>query len=158
MKSGVLRSVGHNLADSLASGICLLIGYREVSVFADAMRSPQKYVEVDFLNGIVTEGKASDSLTKAVYEYSKSLDKFCKKSGARAENFAALAARFHYGATERIVEVLVADTRGIFSIDTYVGVPLRRRRTQDKLGRIRRSPGRVWHIELPDFSSTPRRR
>ncbi len=37
MKHAVLKSVAHNIADSLASGIGLMIGIYEMDVFGDPM-------------------------------------------------------------------------------------------------------------------------
>ena len=36
MKFDELRSIGHNIADSLASGIGLLIGYYQMDIFGEA--------------------------------------------------------------------------------------------------------------------------
>lgn len=41
MKHDVLRSVAHNVAASLASGVGLLIGVHQLDVFGDARRSPR---------------------------------------------------------------------------------------------------------------------
>jgi hypothetical protein len=51
MKLGELKSVGHNIADSFASGIGLLIGHYEMNVFAEAASEPEGFVVVDFLEG-----------------------------------------------------------------------------------------------------------
>ena len=66
MKHDQLRSIAHNIADSLASGIGLLIGVYEMDIFGEASTSKQGFITVDFLNGTTAGGTASDSLMKAI--------------------------------------------------------------------------------------------
>jgi hypothetical protein len=47
MKFGTLKSIGHNIAESLASGIGMMIGVYEMDVFGEAAAAPQGYIEVD---------------------------------------------------------------------------------------------------------------
>jgi len=51
VKHSVLTSIGHNFADSLASGIGLMIGVYAMDVFGEAACSPEGFIEVDFLTG-----------------------------------------------------------------------------------------------------------
>ena len=51
MKHDELRSVAHNAAASLASGVSFLLGYYELNVFEAAKQSPTGYVIVDLLQG-----------------------------------------------------------------------------------------------------------
>ncbi len=51
MKFDELRSIGHNIADSLASGTGLLIGIYGTDIFGEASRSPERFITVDFLTG-----------------------------------------------------------------------------------------------------------
>ncbi len=51
MKHAVLTSVAHNIADSLASGIGLMIGVYEMDIFGEAAHSSEGFIEVDFLTG-----------------------------------------------------------------------------------------------------------
>jgi hypothetical protein len=49
MKHAELRSIVHNVADSLASGIGLMIGVYNSDTFGEAARSPSGLITVDFL-------------------------------------------------------------------------------------------------------------
>lgn len=53
MKHAELRSIVHNVADSLGSGIGLMIGHYEMDVYGDAERSRERAITVDFLHGVV---------------------------------------------------------------------------------------------------------
>jgi hypothetical protein len=59
MKFGTLISIGHNIADSLASGIGMMIGVYEMDVFSEAAATPEGFIEVDFLTGRSTGGNVS---------------------------------------------------------------------------------------------------
>jgi hypothetical protein len=54
MKFGTLKSIGHNVADSLASGVGLMIGVYEMDVFGEVTSTPEGFIEVDFLTGDTT--------------------------------------------------------------------------------------------------------
>jgi hypothetical protein len=56
MKFDELRSIGHNIADSLASGIGLLIGFYDMNIFHEAHRSREGFITVDFLTGKTSGG------------------------------------------------------------------------------------------------------
>jgi hypothetical protein len=79
MKFDALRSIGHNIADSLGSGIGPLIGVYGTDIFDEARRSPERCIVVDFLSGKVTRGKASRSLLRAVALYGDALPALCQK-------------------------------------------------------------------------------
>ena len=51
MKFNELKSIGHNIADSLASGIGLLTGDYDFDVFGEAAGSPEGFILVDLLTG-----------------------------------------------------------------------------------------------------------
>jgi hypothetical protein len=54
MKHGELRAIGHNLADSLARGVCFVIGHFDTDVYGEAALSPGGALTIDFLGGRVT--------------------------------------------------------------------------------------------------------
>jgi hypothetical protein len=137
MKFDELKSIGHNIADSLASGIGLLIGVYEMDVFGEATRSPEGFITVDFLNGTSEGGTPSPSLAAAIRLYRDALVDLCEKHGTSPSAFRELTARYsidRYGGRFR---VSVQDQQGHHSVDEYVGVPGRRVRVLDHLGRIR---------------------
>jgi hypothetical protein len=143
MKLGELRSIGHNIADSVASGIGLLVGVYEMNVFGEARRSPERCIVVDFLSGRVIKGRASPYLVRAIALYGKALPAFCAKHRASSTIFRELTAQYTVDAYGPRFAVTVEDNEGRRAVDEYVGVPGRRIRTVDHLGRVRRKPGRV---------------
>lgn len=134
MKLGELKSVGHNIADSFASGIGLLVGVYEMNVFAEAASGPEGFIVVDFLAGSTSSKAASASLRKAIRRYRDALPELCSKHGLDVSNIARLEARF---GTDSVYgphfTVTVESADGKRSTDKYVGVPgkrLRRRAQQ----------------------------
>ncbi len=79
MKLGELKSLGHNLADSFASGIGLLVGVYAMDVFAEAAASDQGYIEINFLDASASGSAVSATLQGAIESYSNALPAFCKK-------------------------------------------------------------------------------
>jgi hypothetical protein len=137
MKFDELRSMAHNIADSLASGFGELIGVYEMDVFGEAGRSPEGFIEVDFLTGTSSGGHPSAYLTRAIALYGEALPSLCEKHGTSPSAVRQLRARyFTKGLSTRFV-VTVEDTEGRRSTDEYVGLPGRRARVLDSLGRIR---------------------
>jgi len=94
MKFVALKSVGHSIADSLASGICLLIGYYEIDIFVEAAGSSAGYIEVDFLTGATAGSPASSGLLRAVDLFREVVPEQCKKQGAEYSRLAKLTVRF----------------------------------------------------------------
>lgn len=131
MKFGELKSIGHNIADSLASGIGLLIGYYETDIFGEASRSPEGFIVVDFLNGTSEGGRPSGSLAQAITLYRHALRNLCFRHGVEASEFKTLKVKFGvhavYGGH---FTVTVEDQKGRQSTDSYVGAPGRRVRTR----------------------------
>lgn len=127
MRFEVLKSVGHNIADSLASGIGMLIGVYDMDVFAEAAASAEGFIGVDFLTGSMTGSPASPTLRHAVDLYRGALPTLCAKQGVEFSKIAAVSARFGsdivYG---RHFTVTVRDDQGRSSTDQYVGTPGRR--------------------------------
>jgi hypothetical protein len=129
MRFGALKAVGHNIADSLASGIGLMIGVYEMDVFGEAAAGAEGYIEVDFLHGVTSGSPASRKLLRAISLYRDALPEFCQKHGLNVESFKTLRARFGvdrvYG---RHFAVTVENRLGKRSTDRYLGVPGRRLR------------------------------
>jgi hypothetical protein len=142
VRRAVLTSIGHNIADSLASGCGLLIGVYEMDVFGEAANTPDGFLEVDFLSGTVSGGRPSRTLTEAVRLYSQALPELCDRQGAKVDDFAELTARYSGRHPGVRFSVAVTDRLGNRSIDEYVGVPGARPKVLDPLGRVRRIRGR----------------
>lgn len=137
MKHNQLRSIGHNIADSLASGIGLLIGCYNFDVFGEARNSSEGFITVDFLNGTTSGSPVSETLAKAVTLYRDALPALCEKHKVSISGFRQLTARYSRDAIGGRVQVTIEDKNGRCSVDEYVGIPLRRLKTVDNLGRIR---------------------
>lgn len=142
MKHDQLRSIGHNLADSLASGLCLIIGYYPTDIYGEAARSEAGALTVDFLAGQVIGRKESGSLEEAVALFQKALPDFCSRNGASLDDFRELSARF-FARPWQGFNVTVEDSSGVRSVTQYLGSPGARPMGMDNLGRIRRKPFRI---------------
>lgn len=129
MKLGTLKAIGHNFADSFASGIGLLIGYYAMDVFAEAAAAKEGHLTVDFLNGTTSGSPASVSLQRAVELYRDVLPEFCARHGVDTNNIRVLRARFGTDAAYGPhFTVTVEDGVGRRSIDRYIGMPGKRLR------------------------------
>lgn len=126
MKFDVLRSIGHNIADSFASGLGLMIGVYAMDVFGEAKASTEGFIEVDFLDGSTSGGPVSPSLANAARLYSKALPDLCHKQGATADAFRVLSARFFTQDHQPRYSVTIEDLVGRRVIDDYMGVPGKR--------------------------------
>jgi hypothetical protein len=138
MKIGTLQSIAHNIADSLGSGIGLLIGVYTMNIFHEARRSRNRYLLVDFLNGRIWGGVPSRSLARAIKLYRDALPQLCAKHGASREDFRELTARYSGAGGEGRIVVTIRDSRGRRRVLEYVGSPARRVRVMDRLGRVRK--------------------
>lgn len=129
MRLGILKSIGHNIADSLASGIGLLIGIYEMDVFAEAAAGDAGYIKVDFLKGLSTGSAASARLSRAITLYRDALPSFCLKHGVDSQDIQKLEVRFGTDAAYGPhFTVTVAASNGRSSTDRYVGIPGKRLR------------------------------
>ena len=155
MKHDHLCAIGHNLADSMASGLAFVIGCHQLDVFGEAASSPGGVIEVDFLSGGIVRGKASENLKAAAARFAKVLPVFCQKNGAEAADFEALSAAFEVTVLGPRVSLVVTDRNGHSSTTEYAGVPLKRVRVLDNLGRIRRAPRRAGAKDVETAALRP---
>lgn len=148
MKFGELRSIGHNIADSLASGIIgLLVGYDKLDIFGEASRSPDRFIIADFLAGRCSAGTPSPSLARAIALYKDALASLCSRHGTSVSAFRELTTRYSVDSHGRRFVVTVEDRQGHRAADEYVGIPGKRVRVLDHLGRVRRKPRRARHVD-----------
>ena len=143
MKFGVLRPIGHNIADSLASGIGLPIGVYLTDIFGEANGSREGFIEVDFLAGTSTGGRPSPSLAKAIVLYRDALSKICESHSIDLSAFTKLRARYSGVFLGQRFVVTVEDRAGRIAVDNYEGLGGRRPLRLDPLGRVRRDRGRI---------------
>jgi hypothetical protein len=138
-KHDELRSIAHNVADSLANGIGVLIGVYEMYVFEEANRSKEGYITVDFLSGTTTGAIPSASLADAIGKYRDALPGLCASHGASVSLFRELTAKFaSRNGYQNTVLVTIEDQNGRRSTDEYAELPLRRTKELDDQGRVRR--------------------
>jgi len=148
MKIGTLRAIAHNIADSLGSGIGMLIGVYEMNVFGEAKKSPGGVITIDFLAAKATHGKVSPAMAAAIAKYRKALPNLCARHGASIEDFKSLTARYSTDSFNRRIVVRVRDRVGRCYVDEYIGTPARRVKVTDRLGRIRTKRGRIRNIKV----------
>jgi hypothetical protein len=139
MKFNSLRAIGHNVADSLGSGICFLVGIYDCDVYGESRAHPGGCIAVDFLRGEVTSGPVSAQLAGAIAAYRDGLAELCIRHGTSLGAFSELTARFSEDGYGPRVTVIVADHIGHQAKDEYVGRPARRVRRLDDRGRVRKS-------------------
>jgi hypothetical protein len=140
VKHAELRSIVHNVGDSLGSGIGLLIGVYEMDVYGEASRSQDGSLTIDLLAGRVTEGTASSSLAEAVSMYRDALAKLCSKAGGSISELREATVRYWSDPLGCRFAVTIEDTSGRRSTTEYVGVPGKRPKVMDALGRLRPKP------------------
>jgi hypothetical protein len=138
VKFGTLKSIGHNIADSLASGIGMMIGAYEMDVFGEAAATPESFIDVDFITGEASGGQLSRELEQSLKLYAKALPGLCARHGADISEFRQLTARFSSQSMGVGFTVTIEDQHGRRSTDDYIGLPGRRPKVLDQLGRVRR--------------------
>ena len=139
MRYGRLCSVAHAMADSLASGICLMIGHYSVDVFACAARSPGAELSVDFLTGKV-EGVASQNVLDAVLAFRDRMPEFCREQGVAFADFRRCEAVYIVRPVGAETHLIVEDRLGKTTLTEFMGTPLQRKRVLGPHGAKRRVP------------------
>src|SRR5215471_817318 len=94
MKFDELRSIAHNISDSLASGVGLLIGVYATEIFGEARRSAEGFIAVDFLTGTSTGARTSKKLSDAIAKYHDALVDLCAKHNTSIDQFRQLTTRY----------------------------------------------------------------
>ncbi len=123
VKFGELKSIGHNIADSLASGVGLPIGLYQTDIFGEASSTPEGFIVVDFLTGTTEGGKSSKSLTEAISLYRDALRELCKRHNTEPSAFKTLKARYGVDAVYGgHFTVTVEDQRARTSVEQYRGL------------------------------------
>lgn len=127
MKLGELTAFGHNVADSLASGLCFMIGFYTLDIFAEAAASREGQIVVNFLTGETAGSPASAEVKQAVGQFAQRLPALASGHGLDIGQIRVLSARF---GTDRVAgphfQVTVETADGRRSMDQYVGNPGRR--------------------------------
>ena len=122
MRFGELKSIAHNFADSISSGIGLPIGTYGYDIFGEAQASPDGYIEIDFIASRIYGGETSRVLTEALREYKKWLPTLTAKHGAEVSDFTELTVRFAVDVVRGpYFTVSMSDTQGRSDKSTYSG-------------------------------------
>lgn len=130
----------------MASGLGFVVGYCQTDVFGEAATTTGGVIEIDFLRGSVVRGRPSDQLKSAAVMFGQAFPAFCKKNGAEVTDFQSFLAAFDaIGGRCRAV-LTVVDRNGRRSLTEYDGVPLKRLRVLDTLGRIRRKTRQIEKV------------
>jgi hypothetical protein len=137
MKHNQLKSIAHNIADSIGSGIGLPVGYYEMDVYGEAAKTPSGKLIVDMLAGTINEGNASKYLANAIKAYHAILPDFCQKQGVNSSDYSKFEIHFWQTATSKNFRICITDSRGKSSQTDYQGIPGKRVKTLDALGRLR---------------------
>jgi hypothetical protein len=137
MKHDELRSIAHNVADSLASGCGLMIGVYMIDVFGEVAKSPSGFIEIDFLNGTTSGGQVSPALSDALRLYAAALPALCARHGTSLQAFEELTVRYYFEYGSRRFVVKVKDETGRSSVTEYGGLPGQRVKQIDEHGRLR---------------------
>ena len=99
-------------------------------------------IEIDFLAGVCSEGSPSEMLARAAKVFaSQALPKLCADEGIAVSEFTTLIARFGGTRATPWCAVTVESSGGRRHTDRYEGIPLRRVRVLDSLGRPRAQRG-----------------
>ena len=140
MRHEVLRSVAHNMAASLASGLSFIIGIYVLDIFAEARKDRSRRITLDFLNGVVINGSPSPGLEKSLQLYRDALPDFCRKHGVSSSDFTMLVAEYWTAAGVPSFNVTIRDRLGRMTCTAYEGYVGRRVRFRDWSGRVRKTP------------------
>ncbi|AZO10537.1 MULTISPECIES: hypothetical protein [unclassified Mesorhizobium] len=146
MKHERLCAIAHNFADSMASGLGFVVGYCQTDVFGEAAISTGGVIEIDFLRGSVVRGRPSDQLKSAAVIFGQAFPAFCKRNGAEVTDFQSFLAAFDARGGRCRAVLTVVDRNGRSSLTEYDGVPLKRLRVLDTLGRIRRKTRQIEKV------------
>jgi hypothetical protein len=142
MKHTQLQAIVHNVADSLGSGISLMLGYYALDVYADARNSPTGIIRADLLRGVVTEGDADEAFLGALKLIPAALAEQCEKAGGSWNEYRRAEVLFHGRRPEPGFTIVVEDQKGKRTETDYVGWPARRPMLVDDNGRLFRKPSR----------------
>lgn len=144
MKHRRLHGIGHNFADSLASGVGFVTPMTTFSdVFGEAASGADGAIVVDFLTAKVVGGSGSRNFQRAVWQYRIAFAEFCHRSGADISDFRQFRARYWTGVAGRRYSVMIEDADGKATVVDYEGVPGRRLVELDAQGRRRSRPARA---------------
>lgn len=137
MKLDVLRSIGHNITDSMASGVSMLTLSYDTDPFGEAAASTSGYIHVDFLNGTVVGENPSAHFARTVLKFHDALSVLCWKHKISPLAFRRLEAKYVSRPLPKRFIVIVESEDGRCANHEYHPSGCRFK-VVDELGRIRR--------------------
>ena len=140
MKHDELRSIAHNVAASLASGISFLVGSYELDVFASAKQSTTGDLVVDFLRGTIDPAPVPAELAEAIAAFPAVLPALCQRHGTTVSAFNVMSARYWATLQGGRFTVTVVDQSGRKTETDYGGYDGQRTKMLDTQGRMRVKP------------------
>lgn len=141
MQHRELGALAHNCAESLASGLGLVLGHCETDIFGEARKAPEGHLTVDFLAGTISGGNPSAGLQQAITRYRGAFPEFYEKHGASLSDFRTFTVRFAPDYLHNRFILTVEDARGHRSTLEYAGMPGQRLKVLDEHGRLRPKVG-----------------
>lgn len=142
MKHSSLQAIVHNVADSLGSGISLMTGFYDLSVYSDARNSPNGILKVDLLRAVVVEGDAGVNLLAALKRVPTALMEQCEKAGGSWDEYRRAEVIFHGNQSGPGFTIIVEDQTGKLTETDYLGFPAKRAKAIDVYGRLIPRPSR----------------
>ncbi|MEO0689192.1 MAG: hypothetical protein AAFY51_02715 [Pseudomonadota bacterium] len=148
MKHDVLRSVVHNALDSLTSGCSFVFSLDDFNFpfWQFVWSMPDGVIEADLTSGEILNPAAHSGsiayrrLEGAMKIVAKELPDFLRKNRCDPRQVESIHARFEANFKRRqYVYIRIVRSGGRVTEDLYSGIPLRRLKILDHLGRIRRA-------------------
>lgn len=130
MKTGVIDSVGHSIAASIASGMGFMIGTYGMNVFSEAASDEPGFIELDLISGALAGSAISPSLARAFSLYRDAFPNQCAKQGANLDKVKNLIVRFStdvvYGPNFAVSSIGVGGRKSSAVFDGLTGKKLSR--------------------------------
>ena len=140
MKKSHLRSVVHNLTDSLSSECSTFLGYAYSGLWEHIDRLPAQRLEVDLLTGVSTP-PVSTELQQHLKNFAHEVPKFLRGQHCDLSELSALRVEFRRSLmalpSRKEAIISIERTDGSKIVDRYVGDPLKRPQYLDIQGRRR---------------------
>ncbi len=143
----MLVSAAHNAADSLSSGCALAFGLHDFPFWTLIEALPAPSIRLDLLDGEILSSPPEQPTPEWVFlqagfrAAAEQMPEFLRRNDCDPEQVARIGVEFQIvGPVKQYeAEITVEQKSGESSRETYVGLPLRRRRVIDQLGRVRKA-------------------
>ncbi len=144
MKHDTLHGVAHNFADSIASGQSFVVPYHviQTDVYAEAAENENDCLVVNILTAQAHGARSGGGVEAALPLLKSAFPAFCEKHGIRHSDYADFLIRFTrsaraVGRGSSTYIITIQDRNGKRTSREYIGVPGKRSKVTDELGRPR---------------------